>query len=54
MLPERSDDEFKELMRKWRENKPYDPRKDLELTAPGTGEAVVRLRLARAALSTCS
>jgi DnaJ-class molecular chaperone len=30
MLPERSDDEFKELMRKWRENTPYDPRKDLE------------------------
>jgi DnaJ-class molecular chaperone len=30
MLPERSDDEFKELMRRWREGKPYDPRKDLE------------------------
>jgi DnaJ-class molecular chaperone len=30
MLPERSDDEFKELMRKWCEDKPYDPRKDLE------------------------
>jgi DnaJ-class molecular chaperone len=30
MLPERSDDEFNELMRKWRENAPYDPRKDLE------------------------
>ncbi|MGH6663769.1 MAG: DnaJ C-terminal domain-containing protein [Pseudolabrys sp.] len=30
MLPEGGDDEFKELMRKWRENKPYDPRKDLE------------------------
>jgi DnaJ-class molecular chaperone len=29
MLPEAADDEFKELMRKWRENKPYDPRKDL-------------------------
>ncbi len=29
MLPEDADDEFKELMRKWRENKPYDPRKDL-------------------------
>ena len=41
MLPERSDDEFKELMRQWRENKPYDPRKDLELTAPAR-EAVVR------------
>ncbi len=30
MLPERTDDEFKELMRKWRESKAYDPRKDLE------------------------
>jgi DnaJ-class molecular chaperone len=30
MLPERGDDEFKELMRKWRESKPYDPRKDME------------------------
>ena len=30
MLPEHSDDEFKELMRQWREGKPYDPRKDLE------------------------
>ena len=30
MLPEGSDDEFKELMKKWRENEPYDPRKDLE------------------------
>ncbi len=30
MLPERTDDEFKELMRKWRDGKPYDPRKDLE------------------------
>jgi DnaJ-class molecular chaperone len=30
MLPEYSDDEFKELMRKWSEGKPYDPRKDLE------------------------
>jgi len=30
MLPERSDEEFKELMRQWREAKPYDPRKDLE------------------------
>ncbi len=30
MLPERSDDSFKELMRKWRENEPYDPRKDME------------------------
>ncbi|MGH6682779.1 MAG: J domain-containing protein, partial [Pseudolabrys sp.] len=29
MLPERSDDEFNELMRKWREDKPYDPRKDV-------------------------
>ena len=30
MLPERSDEELKELMRKWRESKPYYPRKDLE------------------------
>jgi DnaJ-class molecular chaperone len=30
MLPERSDDEFVELMKKWREGKPYDPRSDLE------------------------
>jgi DnaJ-class molecular chaperone len=29
MLPERSDDELNELMRKWREDKPYDPRKDV-------------------------
>jgi len=29
MLPDRTDDEFKELMKKWRESKPYDPRKDL-------------------------
>jgi len=30
VLPERADDEFKELMKKWRESKPYDPRKDME------------------------
>ena len=30
VLPDRSDDELKELMRKWREQKPYDPRKDME------------------------
>jgi DnaJ-class molecular chaperone len=30
MLPERTDDEFKDMMRKWRESTPYDPRKDLE------------------------
>ena len=30
MLPERTDDEFKELMKKWREGKPYNPRKDME------------------------
>jgi DnaJ-class molecular chaperone len=30
MLPEHASDEFKELMRKWREGTPYDPRKDLE------------------------
>jgi DnaJ-class molecular chaperone len=29
VLPEGTDDEFKELMKKWRESKPYDPRKDL-------------------------
>jgi len=30
VLPERSDDELMELMRKWREQKPYDPRKDID------------------------
>jgi DnaJ-class molecular chaperone len=30
MLPEHIDDEFRELMRQWREDKPYDPRKDIE------------------------
>ncbi|MGI8526409.1 MAG: DnaJ C-terminal domain-containing protein [Pseudolabrys sp.] len=30
MLPEGGDAEFQELMRKWRDSKPYDPRKDLE------------------------
>jgi DnaJ-class molecular chaperone len=30
VLPEKSDDELKELMRKWREVKPYDPRDDME------------------------
>ena len=30
MLPERGDDEFEALMRKWREGKPYDPRKDMD------------------------
>ncbi len=29
MLPERDDDALSELMRKWRDRKPYDPRKDL-------------------------
>ena len=29
VLPEGSDEEFKELMKKWRDSKPYDPRKDL-------------------------
>jgi len=28
VLPERADPELEELMRKWRENKPYDPRRD--------------------------
>ncbi len=30
VLPERADDEFKELMKKWRDKKPYDPREGLE------------------------
>jgi DnaJ-class molecular chaperone len=30
VLPENPDEEFKALMKKWRENSPYDPRKDLE------------------------
>ncbi len=30
MLPEREDAKFEELMRKWRDSKPYDPRKDME------------------------
>jgi DnaJ-class molecular chaperone len=30
VLPDDADDEFKELMKKWRENKPYDPRKNLD------------------------
>jgi DnaJ-class molecular chaperone len=30
VLPEGSDAELEELMRKWREQKPYDPRKDME------------------------
>jgi len=29
MLPERGDAELDELMRRWRETKPYDPRKDI-------------------------
>ena len=29
MLPDGKDEELDELMRKWREGKPYDPRKDL-------------------------
>ena len=29
MLPERSDSELEELMKKWRETKPYDPRRDM-------------------------
>jgi DnaJ-class molecular chaperone len=28
VLPERADDEFEELMKKWRDKKPYDPRED--------------------------
>ena len=30
VLPEKSDDELKELMRNMREHKPYDPREDME------------------------
>jgi DnaJ-class molecular chaperone len=30
VLPERADDEFKDLMKKWRDKKPYDPRSDME------------------------
>jgi DnaJ-class molecular chaperone len=30
VLPDRVDDEFKELMKKWRDSKPYDPREGLE------------------------
>jgi DnaJ-class molecular chaperone len=30
MLPERTDEEFKDLMKKWRDKNAYDPRKDLE------------------------
>jgi hypothetical protein len=29
MLPESKDTELEELMRKWRDGKPYDPRKDM-------------------------
>jgi DnaJ-class molecular chaperone len=30
VLPEGSDEAFNELMKKWRDSKPYDPRKDME------------------------
>jgi len=30
VLPERADEEFKELMKSWRDKKPYDPRNDME------------------------
>jgi DnaJ-class molecular chaperone len=30
MLPERKDEAFDELMKKWRDDKPYDPREDME------------------------
>ena len=30
VMPEHVDDEFKELMKTWRDKKPYDPRGDLE------------------------
>ena len=29
VLPEQGDAEFEELMKKWRSNKPYDPRRDM-------------------------
>ena len=32
VLPEKSDPELEELMKKWQSDKPYDPRKDMELT----------------------
>jgi DnaJ-class molecular chaperone len=30
VLPEKADDEFKDLMKQWRDKKPYDPRSDME------------------------
>ena len=30
VLPDRLDDEFKALMKSWRDKKPYDPRGDME------------------------
>jgi DnaJ-class molecular chaperone len=30
VMPDTVDDEFKELMKKWRDKRPYNPRKDLE------------------------
>ena len=30
VLPERNDDAFKEMMKSWRDTKPYDPRGDME------------------------
>jgi DnaJ-class molecular chaperone len=30
VLPERTDEAFKELMKSWRDKKPYDPRRDME------------------------
>ena len=30
VLPERTDDAFKEMMKSWRDKKPYDPRGDME------------------------
>jgi hypothetical protein len=29
VLPDSKDEELEELMRKWRDGRPYDPRKDL-------------------------
>ena len=55
VLPERGDAELEELMRKWRDGKPYDPRKDLDYDAELARASRLRQRLAaRAVLSICS
>ncbi len=59
MLPEGSDAELDELMRKWREEKPYDPREGMALSSAGSRAAraeiscISELRAA-ARLSICS